>query len=281
MPRKLFNKVAIVGVGLIGGSLGMAIKKKKLADEVVGLVRRPATIRDGIRRKSIDKGFLKAESAIRGADLVVLATPVETIVEIFPRIRKYLKKNCVVIDVGSCKEKIVASLEKKMPKGISFVGCHPLAGLEKKGVNFAQPELFKNTFCIITPDKKTNRSAVNKIKELWDSVGAKVKVLNPALHDKILASVSHLPHVAAFNLIRTIPAQYLQFSSRGLKDTTRIASSDPELWKDIFLMNAKNILKVINDYQKQLTVCKRLIAKKDGQGIMKLLAQAKDKRDSF
>lgn len=279
MPKKLFNKIVIVGVGLIGGSLGMAVKKKHLAERVVGLVRRPKTISEGVKQKAIDKGFLAAGPAIKDADLVVLATPVETIVEIFPKIKRFIKQGCIVIDLGSCKEKIVSVLEKKMPAGAAFVGCHPIAGSEKKGVNFAQPELFKNTPCIITPTPRTNRAALAKIKKLWQAVGARVEILNPAVHDKILASVSHLPHVAAFSLIKTIPAKYLRFSSRGLKDTTRIASSDPELWRDIFLMNAKNILKVINDLEINLKVFKRLIARKDRQGLMKLIEQAKLKRD--
>jgi len=280
MPR-LFNKIAIVGVGLVGGSLGMAVKKNHLAKEVVGLVRRPKTIREAVRQKSIDKGFLNVQLAIEGADLVVLATPVETILEIFPKIKKFLKPGCMVIDVGSCKEKIVSVLDKKCPKGVVFVGCHPIAGSEKKGVNFAQPELFRNTLCILTPSPKTNHAGLNKIKKLWLAIGAKVKILNPVLHDKILAMVSHLPHLIAFSLINTIPAQYFKFSSRGLKDTTRIASSDPQLWRDIFLMNAKNILKVINGLELNLKVFKRLIARKDKAGLMRLIAQAKSKRDSL
>lgn len=281
MARKLFNKVAIVGVGLIGGSLGMAIKKRRLAKEVVGLARRKAAITDAIRQKAIDKGFLDAGPAIKNADLVVLATPVKTIIDIIPRIKKYLKPGGVVTDVGGCKEKIVNHLEKKLPKGISFVGSHPLAGSEKKGVSFAQSEIFRDSLCVITPTKKTSPVAIKRIRALWNSLGAKVMILNPRTHDKILASISHFPHVLAFNLIQSIPAGYLKFSARGLKDITRIASSDPFLWKDIILMNDRNILKAIDDFQARLTSFKKLIVKKDGRALLNLLKEAKLKRDSL
>lgn len=281
MAKRLFNKVAIIGVGLIGGSLGQAIKKKGLAKEVVGLTRRRQTISLAVRQKAIDKGFLHAEPVLKDADLVILATPVETIIKFIPQITRHLKKGGLITDVGSCKEKIVATMERKMPRGIAFVGSHPLAGSEKKGINFSDPDIFKDTLCILTPTQKTNKAAVKRIERLWGLLGAKVVIWTPRTHDKILACLSHLPHVLAFNLIETIPARYLQFSPRSLTDTTRIAASDPQLWKGVFLMNAGHILKAIDDFQSRLNDFKQLIARKDGSGLLRALKKAKAKRNSL
>jgi len=281
MSRRLFNKVAIIGVGLIGGSLGMVIKKKGLARQVMGLARRSRTIREAIRQRAVDKGTLDFKTAIQEADLVVLATPVETIISSVSKIKKFLKKGCIVIDVGSCKKKIVEVLERKLPKGIAFVGTHPLAGSEKKGVNFAQANLFEDTLCLLTPTSKTKVLALKKIKKLWQAVGAEVEILKPDTHDKILATVSHLPHVLAFSLIKSIPAGHLPFSPRSLKEITRIASSDPVLWKDVFFNNSGNVLKAIRDFQTRLNELKKSIARRDAAGTLRFLQQAKQKRDSI
>jgi prephenate dehydrogenase len=281
MAKRLFNKVAIVGVGLIGGSLGMALKKKGLAAEVVGLTRRRETIRLAIKNKAIDKGFLQPSKALKDADLIVLATPVETILDFIPKITELLKKGSLVIDVGSCKEKIVSAMERKMPKGVWFVGCHPLAGSEKKGVNFSDARIFKGTLCVITPTGKTNQDAVKRIRKLWQLLGCRVVIWDPRTHDKRLALLSHLPHVLAFNLIETIPAEQLQFSPRSLRDATRIASSDPQLWKEVFLLNAPQVLKAVASFQARLNGFKRMIVNKNGSGLLKAMKRAKAKRDTL
>jgi prephenate dehydrogenase len=242
------------------------------------LARRRKTILDAVKTRAIDRGSLDA-AIIGGADLVVLATPVKTVIDIIPRLRKYLKKGCIVTDVGSCKKTIVASLEKKMPKGVCFVGSHPLAGSEKKGVDFARADLFKDTLCVITPTRKTNPSAVKRLKNLWVSLDAKVETMNPEIHDKALAYLSHLPHILAFSLIQAIPAGSLRFAPRSLKDTTRIASSDPLVWQEIFLMNSANIGKAVSDFQRHLAGLKKMLARRNGPGILRILKQAKTKRD--
>jgi prephenate dehydrogenase len=277
MKAKLFNKVAIVGIGLIGGSIALAIKKKRLANEIIGVSRHKKSLILAKKIGAIDKGSLGLD-ILSAADLLIFATPVETIINLAPLISKIISKDCVVTDVGSTKEKIVSKLEKSFP---NFVGSHPLAGSEKRSIQNAQFNMFSGTQCILTPTKITNSKALNKIKALWVNLGARVIILSPKAHDKVLSFTSHLPHVAAFSLIGIIPREYLRFASNGLGDTTRIAASDPLLWVDILLSNRKNIIKNIVLLQNELSGMKEAIGKNDRIFLNKILKQAKEKRDTL
>lgn len=274
---RLFNKVAIVGIGLIGGSLAGAIKKKRLASEVIGVSRHRKTLLMAKKNKVIDRGSQDIR-VIKDADLVILATPVNTILSLAPKISKLIKKDCVVTDVGSTKQEIVSKLARIFPK---YVGSHPLAGSEKRGLINAHPDIFKDTLCILTPDKNTDPGAKKKIERFWRQLGAKVVNLAPSTHDKILSFTSHLAHILAFSLISTVPKKYLPFASTGLKDTTRIAASDNQLWADIFLSNQKNLLKSIELFQDNLSKIKSAIIKKDYKLLSKILKQAKKKRETL
>jgi prephenate dehydrogenase len=274
---RLFNRVAIVGTGLIGGSLALAIKKKRLANEIIGVSRHKNTLLLAKKKHIIDRGSQDIR-IIRDADLVILATPVNTILKLAPKIRKHISRECIVSDVGSTKHEIVSKLEKIFPK---FVGSHPLAGSEKRGVMNARPFIFEGSLCILTPTKNTNKEALAKLKKLWSQLGAKVVFLAPKVHDKALSFVSHLPHVSAFSLISAVPKKYLRFASLGLKDTTRIAASDSQLWCDILLSNQKNMLKAIEMYEDNLSQVKSAIKKKDKKLLDLILKKAKDKRISL
>lgn len=279
--KPLFNQVAIIGVGLIGGSMGMAIKKKRLAKKVIGFARRKKTIKEALKLKAIDKGTLNLKQAVKNADLIILATPISTIINLSKQIIKFADKNTVITDVGSSKLQIVSSLEKILPRNIQFVGAHPLAGSEKKGASFGCADLFKNTLCILTPTAKTNKTALKKIKDLWQSLGAGIKIMTPKKHDRILAFVSHLPHMVSFSLINSIPDQYLAFAPAGLKDMTRIASSDPAIWKDIFQTNRKELKDAISKFESSLKKLQRMSLSKKGIGVIKTLATIKNKRDNL
>ncbi len=274
---KLFNKVAIVGVGLIGGSIALAMKKKGLACQVVGVSRHKSTLALAKKSGAIDKGSQDL-NIIKDADLVILAAPVNTILSQGEAISRIISPNSIVIDVGSTKEEIVACLSKIFP---NYVASHPLAGSEKRGVKNACPGIFKNSLCILTPTGKTNPKALKKIERLWRRLGAKVVFLRPDIHDKILAFVSHLPHAIAFSLIDIIPGGYLKLGANSLKDATRIALSDSCLWADIFLSNRKNIVKSIELFQKNLSGIKSAINKKDKKLLIKILAGAKSKRENL
>lgn len=272
-----FHKVAIIGTGLIGGSLALAIKKKRLADQIVGVSRHKKNLAIAKKKGAIDQGSQHLD-IIRGADLVVLAVPVSAIINLASEIRKLISKGCIVIDVGSTKKQIVSCLEKIFP---NYVGTHPLAGSEKRSILHAHPDLFNNSLCILTPTKKTTPKILNKIKMLWGEAGAKVALMAPETHDKILSFVSHLPHIAAFSLIGAVPGQHLKFASGGLRDATRIAASDSELWVDIFFSNQKNILEAIKSLEGNLTKIKSAIKRKDRKTLSAILKKAKGKRESL
>lgn len=275
--KKLFNKVAIVGTGLIGGSMALAIKKKRLADEVIGVSRHKKTLLAAKNNGAIDRGSQDI-NIIKGADLVVLATPVNTVLDLALPISKIIKPDCIVTDVGSTKKEIVSKLEIIFPR---YIGSHPLAGSERRGIDNADAGIFQGSLCILTPTKKTDKGALNKIKKLWNILGVKPVFLTPDTHDKILSFVSHLPHVAAFSLIGTVPRKYLRFAASGLKDTTRIAASDSELWSDIFLSNPKNIANAIDLLQKALSRIKSALNKRDKKLLALILKEAKKKREAL
>lgn len=272
-----FNKVVIVGTGLIGGSIALALRKKKLAKEICGISRHKESLILAKRQGIIDCGSLDID-IVQEADLVVLAVPVNAILQLAPLISRVINKNCLVCDVGSTKKEIVGKLDKIF---INYVGAHPLAGSEKRGVVNAKEDIFKDSLCILTPTKNTNNKSLEIIKELWNKLGAKVALMPPDEHDKILSLVSHLPHIAAFVLMHTVPDSYLKFASTGFKSTTRIAASDSLLWRDIFLSNSDKIIKAIDSFQNKLTIIKSAIDRKDKRTLEKLLRMAKYKRDKI
>ena len=274
---RLFHKVAIIGVGLIGGSIALAIKKKNLAKEVVGLSRHKKTLSIATRIGAIDKGSQRV-GVVKDTDLLIFATPINTMLALAPSISKIIKPDCIVTDVGSTKSEVVAKLGKIFPH---YVGSHPLAGSEKRGIMNASPQILQGSLCILTPQKNTSPQALKKIEKLWRRIGVKVIFLSPKLHDKILALVSHLPHIVAFSLIGSIPTRYLKLAPSSLRDTTRIAASDSSLWSDIFLSNQKNILNSIKLLEKNLAKLKSAIQRKDRKLLTKVLKEAKEKRDTL
>ena len=274
---KMFKRVVIFGTGLIGGSLGLALKKRDLAVQVIGLSRYRKNAELAKRIGAIDQVVSSLE-LLPDADLVILAAPVDAIVDIAPKLAKRLKKDCVVIDVGSTKEKIVSKLSALIP---NFVGCHPLAGSEKKGILNAQVNIFAGSICVITPTTKTKKNILNKVKLLWRKLGAEVVILSPQRHDQILAFTSHLPHAIAFSLITSIPDNFLSISSGGLKDVTRIAGSDALLWSEIFFSNRKNLLLSISSFQTKFAALKLALESKNKRLLTKILLAAKEKRENL
>lgn len=278
---KNFDRVAIIGVGLIGGSIGLALKKKRLSKEVIGVARKNKTLKDALGLKAIDKATRNIKSAVKDADLVILCQPIQAIIDSFPKILPFLKTGAIVTDVGSSKMEIVKAAHKILPRGVFFVGGHPLAGSEKRGINFASAKMFDNSICILTPTSTTHKKALKVIQEFWTGLGAKTVILKPDIHDKVVAFISHLPHLVAFSLINSIPSSYLKFSSMGLKDTTRIASSDAVLWRDICLSNSPQILKAIDAFEAVLRDFKRRILNKDLSGLNKKFSNAQKKRNNL
>ena len=278
-----FKKIAIIGVGLIGGSIGLAVKKRKLADEVVGICRRDASLQKAIKYKSVDKATLDLEEGLRGADLVIIATPVGKIIDRAGEIIKYAKDKKILTDVGSTKKEIVTQVEKMCPSNIKFVGTHPMAGSEKSGVKSASDNLFEGSLCIITRTEKTDNEALDRLKKFWVELGATCKELSPDKHDHYISFVSHLPHIAAIALTIALDRdrESLKYAATGFKDTTRIASSNPELWKDIFESNKKAVLESLHIYITTLEGIERNIRNGDSESLIGYLQKAKRIRDQI
>jgi prephenate dehydrogenase len=285
-----FKQVAIIGVGLIGGSLGMILKRQRLANSVIGVGRRAENLKAAVELHAIDRYVVDGSAAVRDADLVVLATPVDTYQRQLQTWGSALPSGCIVTDVGSVKGELVGLAERLIPAHARFVGAHPIAGKEKTGVTAGSPDLFRGAKCVLTPTQRTDAEALGTVRLLWETAGSTVISMDPFLHDRLLGAVSHLPHVAAYCLInaltevqdRMLPGQDpLIYSGGGLRDTTRIAASSPEMWRDIFLWNRENIVTMIEAYERHLHRLKSLIQAGDGPGIEKELERAKQVREQL
>ena len=279
LRRQLFRKVTIVGVGLIGGSIGMAIKKNSVAHRVVGISAHQASLDCALKNEAIDEATMDVKKAVRDADMVILCTPVNTILKMIDEINGAVRRGCIVTDVGSTKLAIVERAQKIFPPHILFVGSHPLAGSEKKGPAYASAQLFENTTCVMTPTDKTNRLAKEKIKHFWTQLGAEVRMTPPDQHDRILSYVSHLPHLLAYGLMKSIPDEFLPYAAQGLRDTTRVAGSHPPMWSDICLSNSDNVLKSLDEAVKIFGQFRRAIVDGDDRVLTEIFQQAKEKRD--
>ena len=250
----MFHKVVMAGVGLICGSLALDMRRHRLAKEIVGYGRAEANLRLAKRKGIIDSYFLAEEQFPAGVDFLLMGTPVETIVPLTKRFLPKLEPGCIVSDVGSVKEDIVRGMERLLPRHVHFVAGHPIAGSEEWGAQAARRDLFVRHRCILTPTKKTDRQALDKIAALWRKVGAEVEVMQPDVHDRVLGVISHLPHVLVYALVNALERTPLpgvdvkKYCAGGFKDFTRIASSRPELWRDICLMNRRALGRSLGDY---------------------------------
>jgi len=278
-----FKKVAIIGVGLIGGSLGMAIKSRRLAEVITGVTRHRSTLILAKKHNALDRSTLDSRKAVKDADLVIIAAPISRIVKIAKDIVPHLKPGCIVTDVGSVKGVIVREIEKMARirrKEIYFVGGHPMAGSERTGVSFAKSGLFKNTVCFLTSTPRTDQGALNKVKNLWGKIGAVTKIVSPQKHDRIVAYISHLPHLLAYNLLMVTPPQYYRYAAGSFLDMTRIVSSDPQLWQDVCRMNSGEIDRLLREHNISLNEMKGLIASGRFKKLLNLFAKAKSRRDA-
>jgi len=280
---KHFNKITIIGVGLIGGSIGLAVRKRGMAGEVAGVFRHRSTLNKALRCNAIDRGFMSIKEGVSGADLIILATPVFSIPAIAREVIKYAKKGAIITDAGSTKKWIVEEIEKllKNKKTVSFVGSHPMAGSEHAGVEFARSGLFKGSPCIVTKTPKTDKAGLNKMIGFWKKLGGRVEVISPSAHDRRVSLISHLPHVVAFGLAGAVGEKDLAYAAEGFKDTTRVASSDPHLWSEILLSNRKEVLSAARQfelYYKKITLA---LSRNKRSELIKLLGKAKAKRDKF
>lgn len=270
------QKLCVVGLGLIGGSVAKAARAFGQAKEIVGVDADATTLNEA--QQSLDGVTTELARGVADADLVVLAVPVMSIGNVVETMAPYLKAGALVSDVGSVKGPVVKEAERALPSLNPFVGAHPIAGTERSGFSASLPDLFLGRVCVITPTAKTDRKALERVSGFWQGLGARVTCMDPESHDRAFAALSHLPHLAAFgllNTVREIDEELLQYAGGGFKDFTRIGLSDPVMWRDICIMNSKFVLEMVERFQLALARLKSAIEKGDGAELEMELRQAK------
>jgi len=268
--NNMFEKVCIVGLGLIGGSIGLAIKRSNISNQITGYARSNSTLERAIELGLVDSVKDNLKDAVNNSDLVILATPLSTFRELVEEMSPFLKKGCIITDTGSAKLTVIEDLKDILPNGVEFIPGHPIAGTEESGPDAGFAELFDNRWCILTPTEDNSSNAVDLVKDFWESIGSKVEIMDPMHHDKVLAITSHIPHLIAFNIVGTAnnlanvtEKEVVKYSAGGFRDFTRIAASDPKMWSDIFTYNSDAVLEMLDLFSNDLAKLKAAVIKKD------------------
>lgn len=280
-----FAKVSIIGVGLIGGSIARSLKKNNLCGKITGYSRREQELQKAVELGVIDDYRLSMREAAKEADLIIISVPLGLFEKVFTEIKDVISENTLITDAGSAKSSVINTAAKvfgELPKG--FVPGHPIAGNEKSGVSASFDSLFENRCTIITPTEYSSSQAVSDVTQLWEGIGASVVSMSAEHHDLVLAATSHLPHVLAFSLVDTLSqmhehSEIFRFAAGGFRDFTRIASSDPVMWRDICLHNKTAILAVLKNFESQLKRVEQAITEQNSETIEKLFSRAKKARD--
>jgi len=278
----MFKKVCIIGCGLIGSSIARAIKKNKLAIKVVSSNRSNSTNKKAIRLKIVDEASSDTKKIVKGSDLIIIATPLSSYRNIILKIKNSLGNGAILTDVGSVKKKAIYLIEKNIPKNISWISSHPIAGTEESGPESGFSNLFKNKWCILTPSRQSNNKDVKLLKKFWQKLGSRVDVMDAKQHDYILSITSHMPHLIAYNIVNTTlkikkkkDRNIVKYSAGGLRDFTRIAASNPIMWRDIFVQNKENTSKMIDEFIKNLIDLKKAIKSKNEKKLEKIFSKTK------
>jgi prephenate dehydrogenase len=280
-------KLAVIGVGLIGGSFALALKQARRVAHVVGAGRSPANLRLALERGAIDSIAADARSAARDADVILVAAPVAQFQGLFAEISGAISPKALLTDAGSTKRDVIAAARLGLgAKLAQFVPGHPIAGAEKSGAGAASAELFRGRRVVLTPLPENEPGAVEEIQALWAACGANVSRMDAAEHDAVLGAVSHLPHVLAYALVHEVARrpnaeQLFSFAAGGFRDFTRIASSHPEMWRDICVANRDRLLGELRRYQEKLSSVEKLLAAADGQALERLFAEAREAREQW
>ncbi|MCA9213913.1 MAG: prephenate dehydrogenase/arogenate dehydrogenase family protein [Planctomycetales bacterium] len=274
-----YRRVAIVGVGLIGGSIGLGLLSRKIACSVVGIGRSPDRLKMAVDVGAITE-FSTDIDAVSDADIVVICTPVNSIADFVVSVAKLAPEHVLITDGGSTKRTIVEDVESRLAERNVFVGSHPMAGSEKTGVEFAESDLYENRDVILTPTAQTDVSRVDQCRRFWESLGANVRTMSPGEHDDVVSSISHAPHVVAAILSASTPDSHLSLASTGWCDTTRIAAGDVMMWEQIVQQNKSSVQKSLQHFQAVLQQFTDALASDDFESVRKLLAKGKSKRDA-
>ena len=281
LSMKRFETVAIIGVGLIGGSIGLALRKLGLAERVVGIGRRQTSLRTARRVGAVTNTTIDPAKGVAEADLVVVCSPVGWIVEHVRTAAEHCPPETLITDTGGTKQSIVEALDDGLPRGCRFLGGHPLAGSEKMGPSHARPDLFDGRVAILTPTRNTRATDYDLLDQFWSDLGSVVVQMSADEHDRTLAVASHVPHAVAAALAATLPENYFRFSGAGFQDTARLAAGSPELWAQIFSLNRDNVLAALGLFEEQLAALRTAIQENDRSALENILNKAKKNRDAL
>ncbi|MCH7542983.1 MAG: prephenate/arogenate dehydrogenase family protein [Proteobacteria bacterium] len=288
MPGPLFARVALIGLGLIGSSLGRVMKRGSLAGSIAGTARTEATRQKALSLGAIDQAFDDALACVADADLVVICAPLGAYADIAKAMAPGLKPGAIVTDVGSVKQMVIRDLAPLLPDGVHLVPAHPVAGTEHSGPEAGFAELFEGRWCILTPPPGTDDRAVEKVAQLWRGAGSLVDIMDAGHHDKVLAITSHLPHLIAYTIVgtatdleRELQSEVIKFAAGGFRDFTRIAASDPVMWRDVFLANREAVLEMIGRLTEDLAVLQRAIRWGEGEKLEEIFTRTRDIRRSI
>ena len=273
--------LTIVGVGLIGGSIGLAARRRGVAERVLGVGRHQATLNLAHDLGAIDAAFLELAPAVADSDMVVFCTPVQRIAEQVLEAAPACRPGTLLTDAGSAKGEIVQAIADRLPVGVTFIGSHPLAGSEKRGPEYAEPDLFEDRLTVVTPTPGADPAMLERVFDFWRALGSRVKVMLPSEHDQALALTSHVPHLLASALAGSLPTELRELTASGFRDTTRIAAGDPELWTGIFLQNRAAVLAALERVADRLDRLRNALQENDEQSLTDLLDQAKRARDAL
>ena len=277
-----FKKIALIGIGLIGSSIARGVRAKGLAEEIVCSARTHDTRRVAMELGVVDNAYEHSADAVKGADLIIFCTPVGTYGKIAEEIAPHLEKGALISDVGSVKKTVVDSIEPHVPEGVDFVAAHPVAGTEKSGPAAGFAELFQSRWCILTPSEKSRDEAVEKLSGFWAALGSNVEIMDPKHHDLVLAITSHVPHLIAYNIVGTADdleevtqSEVIKYSAGGFRDFTRIAASDPTMWRDVFLHNKDAVLEMLGRFTEDLSALQRAIRWDDGDALFQMFSRTR------
>lgn len=288
MSEPLFNKIALVGIGLIGSSLARVIRREHLAGHLAISTRSAATLKRAEELGLGDSYTTDAQQAVRDADLVIVSVPVGSSGQVAEEIAPALKRGAILTDVGSTKGSVIAQMQPHVPPGVHFIPGHPLAGTEKSGPDAGFAELFENRWCIFTPLPDTDPAALEKLSEFWRRCGSNIDTMDPQHHDMTLAIVSHLPHIIAYNIVGTADdlesvtkSEVIKYSASGFRDFTRLAASDPTMWRDVCLHNKDAILEMLARFSEDLASLQKAIRWGDGEKLFDLFTHTRAVRRSI
>ena len=282
MSDRLFDCVALIGIGLIGSSLARVLRRDSPDTKIVACARRPETLAAVRRLELADDATDDPAEAAAGADTIVIATPLSAYAAIGERIKPALKDGAILTDVGSVKQMAIRDLQPHVPRGVHFVPGHPVAGTEHSGPEAGFAELFCDRWCILTPLPETAPEAVNAVARMWERCGMRVVTMSADHHDKVLAMTSHLPHLIAYTIVGTatdleesLKSEVIEFSASGFRDFTRIAASDPVMWRDVFLNNREAVLEIVQRFTEDLTALQRAIRWGEGDKLQELFTRTR------